>query len=61
MSDFLNKAKDTLGDLTDKAKDSGLLDKVEDIAESKADDGGTTGAVAGNADDAIDQIQGTEA
>jgi len=59
MSDFLNKAKDTLGDLTDKAKDSGLLDKAEAIAESKADDGGTTGAIADNADDVIDQIQGT--
>jgi len=59
MSDFLNKATDTLGDLTDKAKDSGLLDKAEDIAESKADDGGTTGAIADKADDVIDQIQGT--
>lgn len=60
MSDFLNKAKDTLGDLTDKAKDSGLLDKAEDIAESQAEKGGTLGAVADKADDVIDQIQGTK-
>ena len=60
MSDFLNKAKDTLGDATDKVKDSGLLDKAEDIAEDKADDGGTVGTVADKADDVIDQIQGTK-
>jgi hypothetical protein len=33
MSDFLNKAADALGDATDKVKDSGLLDTVEDIVE----------------------------
>lgn len=56
MSDFLNKATDALGDL----KDNPLLAKAEDIAESKADDGGTIGAIADKADDAIDQIQGTK-
>jgi len=56
MSDFLNKAKDALGDL----KDNPLLDKAEDIAEDKAAEGGTIGAIADKADDAIDQIQGTK-
>ena len=56
MSDFLNKATDALGGL----KDNPLLDKAEDIAEDKADDGGTIGAIADKADDAIDQIQGTK-
>jgi hypothetical protein len=56
MSDFLNKAKDAVGGL----KDSPLLDKAEDIAEDKADDGGTIGTVADKADDVIDQIQGTK-
>ena len=60
MSDFLDKAKDALGDATDKLKDSGLLDKAEDIAEDKAQEGGTIGTVADKADDAIDQIQGTK-
>ena len=60
MSDFLNKAKDTLGDVTDKVKDSGLLDKAEDIAEDKAQEGGTVGSIADKADDVIDQIQGTK-
>jgi len=59
MSDFLNKAKDALGDMTDKVKDSGLLDETEDIAGSKADSG-AIGAVADKANDVIDQIQGTE-
>ena len=49
MSDFLNKAKD-----------SGLLDNAEDIAEDHADDGGTIGTIADKADDVIDQIQGTK-
>ena len=56
MSDFLDKAKDAVGDL----KGNPLLDKAEDIAEDKADDGGTIGSVADKADDAIDQIQGTK-
>ena len=56
MSDFVNKAKDALGDL----KGNPLLDKAEDVAEDKADDGGTIGAVADKADDVIDQIQGTK-
>ena len=60
MSDFLNKAKDALGDVTDKAKDSGLLDKAEDIAEDHADDAGTVGTIADKTDDVIDQIQGTK-
>lgn len=56
MSDFLNKAKDALGDI----KDNPLLDKAEDIAEDKAKEGGTIGAIADKADDVIDQIQGTK-
>ena len=56
MSDFLNKAKDALGDV----KDNPLLDKADDIAEDKAAEGGTIGAVADQADDVIDQIQGTK-
>ena len=56
MSDFIDKAKHALGGL----KDNPLLDKAEDIAESKADDGGTIGAIADKADDVIDQIQGTK-
>ncbi len=60
MSDFINKAKDTVGDVVDKAKDSGALDKVEDVVEDQAEKGGTLGAVADKADDAIDGIQGTK-
>jgi hypothetical protein len=60
VSDFMNKAKDTVSDAVDKVKDSGLLDKAEDIAEDKAAEGGTVGAIADKADDAIDQIQGTK-
>lgn len=56
MSDFLNKARDAVGDL----QDNPLLDKAEDSAESQADDGGTMGSIADSADDAIDQIQGTK-
>jgi hypothetical protein len=56
MSDFMNKAKDALSGL----KDNPLLDKAEDIAESKADDGGTIGALADKVDDVIDQIQRTK-
>jgi hypothetical protein len=56
MSDFLNKAKDAIGDL----KGNPLLDKAEDLAESKAAEGGTIGAIADKVDDAIDQIQGTK-
>ncbi|MFT3852095.1 MAG: hypothetical protein QM733_05070 [Ilumatobacteraceae bacterium] len=56
MSDFLNKAKDALGDI----KDNPLLDKAEDIVEAKAKEGGTIGAIADKADDVIDQIQGTK-
>jgi hypothetical protein len=56
MSDFMNKAKDALGDL----KDNPLLDQAEGIAEDKADDGGTVGSIADKADDVIDQIQGTK-
>ena len=56
VSDFLNKATDALGDL----KDNPLFDKAEDIAEDKAADGGTVGAIADKADDVIDQIQGTK-
>lgn len=52
----MDKAKGTLGDL----KHNPLLDKAEDLAESKADEGGTSGAIADKADDAIDQIQGTK-
>jgi hypothetical protein len=60
MSDFLDKAKDVAGDALDKVKDSGMLDKAEDIAEDKADDGGLIGTIADKADDAIDMIQGTK-
>ncbi|MEO8425373.1 MAG: hypothetical protein ABI595_15865 [Actinomycetota bacterium] len=60
MSDFLNKAKDAFGDAPDKIKDSGLLDKAEEIAEDKAAAGGTIGTIADKADDVIDQIQGTK-
>jgi hypothetical protein len=56
MSDFLNKAKDAFGDM----KDNPLLEEAEDIAEDKADDGGTIGSIADKADDAVDQIQGTK-
>lgn len=56
MSDFLNKANAAVGDL----KDNPLLDKVEDTAEENATEGGTIGAIADKADDAIDQIQGTK-
>ena len=56
MSDFIDKAKGALGD----AKNNPLLDKAEDIAESKAEQGGTVGGIADKADDAIDQIQGTK-
>lgn len=56
MSDFMNKAKAALSGL----KDNPLLDKAEDIAESKADDGGVIGTIADKADDVIDQIQGTK-
>src|SRR4051812_7585986 len=37
-----------------------LLDKAEDIAEDKAEEGGTLGGIADKADDVIDQIQGTK-
>lgn len=56
MSDFLDKAKDAVGGL----KDNPLLDSAEDLAEDKAKEGGTLGAIADKADDAIDQIQGTK-
>jgi hypothetical protein len=56
MSDFMDKAKDALGDL----KDNPLLDKAEDVAEDKAAEGGTIGTVADKADDVIDKIQGTK-
>lgn len=56
MSDFLDKARDAVGDLLDNP----LLDKAEDSAESQADDGGTMGSIADRADDVIDQIQGTK-
>ena len=56
MSSFVDKAKEALDGL----KDSPLLDKAEDFAEDKADDGGTLGAIADKADDVIDQIQGTK-
>ena len=52
----MNKAKDAVGDL----KNSPLLDKAEDIAEDKAQDGGTVGSLADKADDVIDQVQGTK-
>jgi hypothetical protein len=60
VSDFIEKAKDSMGDAMDKVEDSGLLDKAEDIAEDKAAEGGTIGTVADKADDVIDQIQGTK-
>jgi hypothetical protein len=41
-------------------QDNPQLHKAEDLAESKADDGGTVGAIADKADDVIDQIQGTK-
>ena len=56
VSDFLNKANDALGGL----KDNPLLEKAEDLAEDKAVEGGTIGAIADKADDVIDQIQGTK-
>ena len=56
MSDFLDKAKHALGDL----KGNPLLDKAEDVAESKAEEGGSIGAIADKVDDVIDQIQGTK-
>ena len=52
----MDKAKATLGDL----KGNPLLDEAEDIAEDKAQEGGTAGSIADKADDAIDQIQGTK-
>ena len=52
----MNKATDALGGL----KDNPLLDKAEDLAEAESADGGTIGAIADNADNAIDQIQGTK-
>ena len=55
-SDFLNRATDALGDV----QESPLLDNADAIAEDEADDGGADGAIAGRADDVIDQIQGTE-
>ena len=56
VSDFLNKANDALSGL----KDNPLLEKAEDLAEDKAVEGGTIGAIADKADDVIDQIQGTK-
>jgi hypothetical protein len=56
MSDFMNKAKGALDGL----KDSEALEKVEDVVEDKAAEGGTLGSIADKADDAIDQIQGTK-
>ena len=52
----MNKATDALGGL----KDNPLLDEAEDLAEDKAVEGGTVGAIADKADDVIDQIQGTK-
>lgn len=52
----MDKANDALGGL----KDNPLLDKAEDLAEDKAVEGGTVGAIADKADDVIDQIQGTK-
>jgi hypothetical protein len=52
----MDKATDALGGL----KDNPLLDKAEDLAEAKTAEGGTVGAIADNADDVIDQVQGTK-
>jgi hypothetical protein len=60
VSDFIDKAKDMASDAIDKVKDSGLLEKAEDVAEDKAAEGGTLGAIADKADDVIDQVQGTK-
>ena len=43
MSDFVEKAKDAVGDVVDKAKDSDALKKVEDTVEEQAAKGGTLG------------------
>ena len=56
MSDFIDKATDALGGL----KDNPLLDKAEDLAEAKTAQGGIVGVIADNADDVIDQVQGTK-
>jgi hypothetical protein len=56
MSDFVEKAKDAMGDL----KDSEALNKAEDVAEEQAEKGGTVGGLADKADDAIDTVQGTK-
>ena len=60
MSDIIDKAKDTVSDMTDKVKDSDALKKAEDMVEDKAAEGGTLGSIADKADDAIDQVQGTK-
>ena len=60
MSDFVEKAKDAVGDVVDKAKDSDALKKVEDTVEEQAAKDGTLGAAADKADDVIDKVQGTE-
>ena len=45
-----------LGDLKNKPP----LDKAEHIAGDEAADDGTIGGFADNADDAVDQVQGTK-
>ena len=63
MSDFIEKAKDVAGDVVDKAKDLAKSDpakKVLEKVEEQAAKGGTLGAVADKADDAIDSRPGNE-
>ena len=60
MSDFIDKAKEAVSDVTDKVKDSDALKTAEDMVEDKAAEGGTLGSIADKADDAIDQVQGTK-
>jgi hypothetical protein len=55
VSDFLNKAREAVGGVPHDP----LLDRTDDVVEDGAE-GGTNGAIADQADDAIDQIQGTK-
>jgi len=60
VGDVVDKAKDAAGDVGDKVKDSDALKKVEDTVEERAAKGGTLGTAADKADHVIDTVQGTE-
>jgi hypothetical protein len=60
MSDFIDKAKETVSDAVDSVADSSVVKKAEDMVEEKAEEGGTVGSIADKADDAIDSVQGTK-